>query len=152
MTLYAASSAQPSTLAHKMRLTLSLAFVACVLANGVLLFGTRQVLDLFGHSYAEQATWSLRILSLESFPFIIKNHYIAISRIQGRVAHAAQLTIITGLLELGGAGLGAFLGGLTGLSAGWFCAMCVEAVFMSRTVFKAVRFTGTSGIESQKGT
>ena len=42
----------------------------------VLLVGTRQVLDLFGHSYAEQAAWSLRILSLESFPFIIKNHFV----------------------------------------------------------------------------
>ncbi len=139
MTLYAATSAQPGTLAHKMRLTLSLALAACVLANVVLLFATTQVLDLFGHSYAEQAAWSLRILSLESFPFIIKNHYIAVSRIQGRVAHAARTTIITGLLELAGATLGAFLGGFTGLSAGWFCAMCAESIFMSRTVFKAAR-------------
>ena len=145
MTLYAATSAQPGTLAHKMRLTLSLALAACVLANVVLLFATTRVLDLFGRSYAEQAAWSLRILSLESFPFIIKNHYIAVSRIQGRVAHAARTTIITGLLELGGATLGAFLGGFTGLSAGWFCAMCVEAAFMSRTVFKAARTVGTGG-------
>ena len=151
MTLYAASSAQPSTLAHKMRLTLSLAFAASVVANGVLLFGTRQTLGLFGPSYAEHATWSLRILSLESFPFIIKNHYIAISRIQGRVAHAAQFTILTGLLELGGATLGAFLGGLTGLSVGWFGAMCIEAVFMSRAVFKAARHTGTSAMPESTG-
>ena len=152
-TLYAVSSAQPSTLAHKMRLTLSLAFVVSVLASAVLLLGTRQVLDLFGHSYAEQAAWSLRILSLESFPFIIKNHYIAVSRIQGRVTHAAQLTIITGMLELGGSTLGALLGGVTGLSFGWFCAMCIEALFMSRTVFKAAQLTappstpGTSHFE-----
>jgi O-antigen/teichoic acid export membrane protein len=139
VTLYAVSSAQPSVLARKIRLTLSLAFLACVLANCVLLFDTRQVLDLFGHSYAEQATWSLRILSLESFPFIIKNHYIAVCRIQGRVAYAALLTIATGLLELGGAALGAHLGGLTGLSLGWFAAICVEAVFMSRAVYKAAR-------------
>jgi O-antigen/teichoic acid export membrane protein len=140
MTLFAASSAEPGTLAHKIRLTLSLALAACVAANVVLLFGTRQVLDLFGHSYAEQAAWSLRILSLESFPFLIKNHYIAVSRIRGRMAHAAQLTIITGLLELGGSALGAGVGGLTGLSAGWTGAMCVEAIFMAPAVFKAARF------------
>jgi len=145
LTLYAAASAQPGTLARKMRLTLSLAFAACVLANVVLLLGARQILDFFGHSYAEQATWSLRILSLESFPFIIKNHYIAVNRIQGKVAHAAQLTITTGVLELGGATCGALLGGLTGLSVGWFCAMCVEAVFMSPAVFKAARLTDASG-------
>jgi O-antigen/teichoic acid export membrane protein len=139
LTLYAAASAEPDKLTSKLRLTLSLAFAACVLSNVVLLVGTRQVLDFFGHSYAVQATTSLRILSLESFPFIIKSHYIAVSRIQGRVAHAAQLTIATGLLEIGGATIGALIGGLTGLSAGWFCAMCIEAVCMSRTVFKAAR-------------
>ena len=146
MTLYAAASAQPGRLAHKIRLTLSLAFAASVLANVVLLLGTSQVLDLFGHRYAEQAAWSLRILSLESFPFIIKNHYIAVSRISGRVAHAAQIMIITSLLELGGATLGALLGGLTGLSLGWFCAMCIEALCMSRTVFKAAQFTGSAAM------
>ena len=144
ITLYAAASAQPGTLARKMRLTLSLSFAASVLANVVLLVGTRQVLDFFGHSYAEQAAWSLRILSLESFPFIIKSHYIAVNRIQGRVSHAVHLTITTGALELGGSALGALVGGLTGLSAGWFSAMCIEAVFMSRTVFKAARLTGAS--------
>jgi O-antigen/teichoic acid export membrane protein len=142
MTLYAASSAEPGTLAHKMRLTMGLALAACVTANLLLLFGTRPVLDFFGHSYAEQATWSLRILSLESFPFIIKSHYIAISRIQSRMAHAAQLTIITGLLELGGSALGARLAGLTGLSAGWFCAMCAEAIFMFPAVFRAAQLVG----------
>jgi O-antigen/teichoic acid export membrane protein len=144
ITLYAASSAQPAALARKMRLTLSLAFVACVLANAVLLLGTRQVLGLFGHSYAEQAAWSLRILAVESFPFIIKNHYIAVCRIHGRVAHAAQITIVTGILELTGAALGARLGGLTGLSLGWFAAMCTEAIFMSRTVYKTARFVKIS--------
>ncbi len=138
-TLYAVSSAQPALLARKIRLTLSLALVITVLANCMLLLGTRQILGLFGHSYAEQAAWSLRILALESFPFIIKSHYIAVSRIQRRVAHATLVTIATGGLELGGAALGAHLGGLTGLSLGWCAAVCVEAVFMSRIVYKAAR-------------
>ena len=143
-TLYAVSSAQPTMTARRIRLTLSLAFAASLLANCVLLLGTRQVLGLFGHSYAEQAAWSLRILALESFPFIIKSHYIAVSRIQRRVAHATLLTIATGSLELGGAALGAYLGGLSGLSLGWSAAMCVEAVFMSRVVYRAARFMDAS--------
>ena len=144
LTLYAVSSAQPSALARKIRLTLGLAFIACLLANGVLLLGTRQVLGLFGHSYSEQAAWSLRILSLESFPFIIKNHYVALSRIRGQVARTTLLTIATGLLELAGSAVGARLGGLNGLSLGWFAAMCVEAVFMSRAVYKAAQFVKIS--------
>jgi len=38
---------------------------------------------------------------------------------------------------LGGAVLGAYLDGLTGLSLGWFVAVCIEAVFMFRTVYRA---------------
>src|SRR3989442_4908706 len=144
MTLYAVSSAQPSALASKIRLTLGLALAVCVLANCVLLFGTEQVLGLFGQSYAEQAAWSLRILALESFPFIIKNHYIALWRIRGQVAQTTLLTIAIGFLELGGAALGARIGGLTGLSLGWLTVMCIEAMFMSRTVFKAAQFVKTS--------
>ena len=138
-TLYAVSSAQPSVLAHKMRLTLGLALVACVLANCVLLFGARQVLELFGHSYSEQAAWSLRILSLESFPFIIKNHYIALSRIRGQIARTIVITIATCFLELGGATVGVRLGGLNGLSLGWSSAMCIEALCMSRPIYRAIR-------------
>ena len=96
-------------------------------------------MGLFGHSYAEQAAWSLRILALESFPFIIKSHYIAVSRIHRRVAHATLLTIASGTLELGGAALGARLGGLSGLSLGWLAAVSIEAVIMFRTVYKAAQ-------------
>ncbi len=144
MTLFAVSSAQPALLVRKIRLTLGLALLVCLVANCVLLFETKQVLDLFGHSYAEQATWSLRILALESFPFIIKSHYIAISRIHGRITHAALLFVVTGLLELGGVTLGAHFSGLTGLSMGWSVAMCIEAVFMSPAVYKATQLIKTS--------
>ena len=138
-TLYAVSAAQPAVLARKMRLTLGLALVATALANCVLLFGTKQVLSLFGHNYAEHAEWSLRILALESFPFIIKSHFVAVSRIQGWVVYATLVTIATGSLELGSAAIGARLNGLSGLSLGWLAAVCIEAVFMSRTVYRAVR-------------
>src|SRR5207245_8202952 len=85
------------------------------------------------------AAWSMRILALESFPCVIKNHYVAVSRVQGRVAHATLLTIVSGSLELGGATLGAYLGGLSGLSLGWLAAVCVEAMYMSRRVYIAAR-------------
>jgi len=144
LVLYASSSAQPTVLARKLRLTLSLALVATVSANCVYLFGTYQILRLFGHTYAEQAVWSLRILGLESFPFIIKTHYVAICRIQGRIAHGSLSTIAGGILELSASALGAHLGGLSGLSLGWFIAICIEAMFMSCTVYRAVRSKDTS--------
>ena len=137
--LYATVSGQPTVLAHKTRLTLGLASVTSVLAACVLLLATKQVLGLFGHAYAEQAASSLRILSFASFPMIIKHHYAAICRIQSRMGRATPPMIIGGLLELGLAALGARLGGLPGLSLGWVAAVCAEALFMSRTVYRVIR-------------
>jgi len=140
--LYALCSARPDTLALKARLTLTLATVTSILASGVLLFGSKQVLGLFGHTYAEQAAWCLRFLSLAVFPLIVKSHYIAICRIHDRLVHAMLPIAFGTLLEVGAAALGAFLGGLSGLSLGWLAALCVEAMFMSPTVYKAVRSLG----------
>jgi hypothetical protein len=81
MALYTVSSAQPHVLARKARLAMSIAVITCVLANTVLLFGSRQLLELFGPGYAEHGVWSLRFLALGAFPFLIKDLYIAICRI-----------------------------------------------------------------------
>lgn len=136
--LYATISGNPTALAQKTRLTLSLAFVASMVAAVVALLAARQVLGLFGQAYAEQAASSLRILPLGSFPIIIKHHYVAICRMQGRMACATLSMIVGGLFELGVAALGARFGGLPGLSLGWVAAAYIEAAFMSRTVYKAI--------------
>jgi O-antigen/teichoic acid export membrane protein len=135
--LYAMNAAEPSRLAQQIRLTLSLSFATCILANCLLFFGARQILSLFGPAYAEQAAWSLRILGLGAFPVIIKDHYVAICRIHNRMAYAIKPIAIGALLELGGAALGARLGNLVGLSLGWVLAMTIEAVYLSPTVYRA---------------
>jgi hypothetical protein len=136
--LHATNSAQQSTLSHKARMTIGLSFVTSLLVDCVLIFDTGQVLDLFGRSYADQASWSLRILVLAAFPLIIKNHYISICRIQDRIVRAMVGMAPGGLLELAGAIIGARLGGLTGLSAGWIIAIYIEALFMCPAVYKVI--------------
>ena len=135
--LYAINAGQSAELTRKIRVTLGLALVTSVLGNCLLQFGAPQILDLFGHNYAEQAAWCLRILALGVFPMIIKHHYIAVSRIHSKIARVALPVAIGSLLELGIAALGAHLGGLVGLSLGWDAAVCVEAVFMFPAVYRA---------------
>ena len=142
--LYAANSAQPVTLAHKTRMTLVLSLVTCVLANCLLQFGSKQILGFFSQAYAEQASWSLRILSLGAFPLIIKNHYVALCRIRDRMGQATLPLAVSALLELGLAALGARLGGLSGLSLGWLTAVSIESVFMFHPLYKVVRAKDTS--------
>jgi O-antigen/teichoic acid export membrane protein len=138
MVLHAINSAQQSALRYKARVTLGLSFAVSIAVNGVLLIGAPLVLNLFGHTYAQQAAWALRILALGAFPLVIKNHYISICRIHDRITQAMIGMAPGGLLELGLAALGAHLSGLAGLSAGWVGAMCIESLFMAPTVYRAV--------------
>ncbi len=148
--LQAWSSAQVSTLAYKARATIRIAFVVIVLANCVLQFAAEPILSLFGSLYAAQASWSLHILLLASFPIIIRNHYIAICRVHNKVGYALLTMIPVVLLELGAAALGAHLAGLVGLSIGWVAAMYVESMLMFRTVYKAVWSAEVSRTEVEK--
>ncbi len=142
--LYAESAAQPAKLAHKLRLTMSVAFVICVLANLVLQLSAKQVLGVFGHDYAEQAVLPLRILSLTVFPSIIKNHFITIRRIQQHLVQTMLPLLACGILELSFVVIGVHLGGLPGLSLGYVIALVIEAICMSGTVYKAARFNQPS--------
>jgi len=136
--LFATKGPERIALAQKTRLTLALSFAITLFAVIVIIFGAQQLLGLFGSSYARHATWSLRLLGLAAFPLILKNHYIVLCRIQNQMA-GAIFRMLAGLsLELGGAALGAYLGGLTGLSLGWVIALCIEATLMSHRVYKAV--------------
>jgi O-antigen/teichoic acid export membrane protein len=134
--LYALGAAEPAELPQKARLTLKLSLGFGALACLGLWIGADWVLSLFKADYVEQAGWCLRILGLGIFPLIVKNHYVAIRRVGGRVTSIAPWMAVGGLLELILAGIGASLGGLAGLSIGWLVAMCIEAVLMLPTVYR----------------
>ena len=137
--LHAMNSAQPSALPQKVRGTLGIAVATCTLANLVLLFGTKQVLGLFGQTYADQAAWALRILALCSFPLIIRYHFMSICRIQDRISHAIFRMVPGGLLELLAAALGAHFAGLAGMTLGWLSVLVCEALSMSPTIYRTLR-------------
>lgn len=136
--LHAMNSAQQSTLPRKARVTISLGFLACIVANCLLQFAASRVLGIFGKVYAEQAALTLRILLLAAFPLIIKYHYISICRIRDRIVQAMWAMLPGGLFELGAAIVGAHFGNLVGLCLGWVIAIYIESLFMFLTVFKVV--------------
>jgi hypothetical protein len=74
---------------------------------------------------------------LAVFPLIIKDHFVSLCRIDGRLARATMIAAAGGVLELIGASAGALLGGLGGLCLGWTAVMCIEAVLMASTVYQA---------------
>jgi len=134
--LYAVVVADRTTVIQKTRLTLKLSVLVGLGASGVLMIGAGPVLNFFGASYAQEATWSLRFLGLGVFPLIIRTHYVAINRIYNRIERAAKIMALCAAFELTLATIGAKFGELTGLSLGWLTATCIEAFLMAGTVFR----------------
>jgi O-antigen/teichoic acid export membrane protein len=133
--LFATTSAEPEELVHRSRLTIGIALLACCAANVVLFFGARPLLLVFGHHYANDATWSLRLLGLAAFPLIIKSHYTALCRIEQRILPALLPLTLSCALEIIAAAIGAEMHGLIGLSLGWLLMLLAEAIFMFRPVY-----------------
>jgi O-antigen/teichoic acid export membrane protein len=151
--LHAMSSAQQSSLHSRARVTLGFAFFASFIVVCVVQLATKQLLGLLGSSYAQQASWCLRILVLATFPYIIKSHYISFCRIHDRVARAMLSMLACAVLELGGAVLGTYLGGLLGLSLGLVLAGTLEAFCMFPTIYKTIRpVKGTLEVVAQENT
>jgi O-antigen/teichoic acid export membrane protein len=133
--LFAAGSADPSAFAQKARLTLSLSAALGTLTSIVVWLGAEFILGIFGAEYAEQGAWPLRVMALGVFPLIIKDHFVAISRVNRTIARTAIVAALGSVLELGAAAIGAWTGALTGLAVGFVLALCLEAVWMVRAVY-----------------
>jgi O-antigen/teichoic acid export membrane protein len=139
MAVFAVGARDPEALAPKLRFTLGLAFGLGLLATVVLVVGARPLLSLFGPAYADQAASCLRILACGVFPLILKDHFVAVCRVEGRLGRAALVAAGGAGLELGAAAAGALAGGLPGLSLGWVAALCLEGVVL---VFPVGRSAG----------
>jgi hypothetical protein len=67
---------------------------------------------------------------------VIKDHYVAIRRAQGRLSHAARIMVAGTCAEAAGAALGGIYWGMTGLCAGWAVGAWCEAVFLLPAVLR----------------
>ncbi len=134
--LYAAGAAAPAALAIKMRFTMRSALVAGLLAAAAVALVAHPVLHLFGKAYAGTALGSLRILVLAVVPITVKDHYVTIARLHGRIARATVLIGTGGVLEVILATVGGHTLGLTGLSLGWVAAGYIEAIVLAPAVIR----------------
>ena len=135
--LFATGTLDPTTLAARIRLTLKLSIAAsgCGVLGAIL--GGGQLLGFFGSSYAGQGSL-LVILALASVPLTAKSHFLAITRIEQRVAKRLPLVWFGACSEIGAGAGGAVIGGANGAAVGWLIALCAEAAVMSPVVWKAL--------------
>ncbi len=134
--LYAVGAGDFVALANKTRFTLKMSLLTWGLPYAIIFFFAPFIMGLFGSSYAEQADWALRLIGLSILPQIVKNHYVPILRIYGRIGEAIRICMLGAMIELVFCAIGAVFAGLTGLSLGLVLAFIVEAAIMGPTVYR----------------
>jgi O-antigen/teichoic acid export membrane protein len=137
--LYAVGSGESERLADRFRLTVYVSLGFGVFSNLVLLVLGTPLLEIFGASYASEASSTLHVLALDIFPSTILTHYVALRRIERRLATALPVIWGGALLQVGGGVIGALLGGLVGVAIGWVAGATIEAMIMGPEVFRALK-------------
>lgn len=88
----------------------------------------RPGLWVFGQEYADASYLLLCLLVPAGTWMVVKDHLVAWWRAQRAFRLATRLAAASVLLEVGGAGLGAAVGGARGLALGWLGGMLLSAV------------------------
>lgn len=139
LALFAEKAGDSELLHRHVRRTLPLGLALC----GAIVLGVELVaplaLRIFGPAYAENGTTALRLLILVGPSYVIKDHYVAIRRAQGRLTNAARVMALGTSAEAAGAVVGGVLWGMIGLCAGWAVAATCEALVLSPAVMKVAR-------------
>ena len=139
LSLFAEISGDQSLLHRHVRRTLPLGMALCVGIVVVAWVAAPFALRLFGPAYAVNGTTALRLLVLVGPAYVIKDHYVAIRRAQGRLGHAAKVMATGTSAEAVGAALGGIYWGMTGICIGWLVAVSCEAVVLLPAVIRVYR-------------
>ena len=122
-----------------MKLTLPISLAISLVAYLLLFPLAGVVLNVFGASFAQEGVNILRVLTLAGLPFVVKDHYVALRRVQGRTTDAVRTLLLFLVLELAAAVLGAHWGGTLGLCVGWCVVLFAEAILLSVSLSRAWR-------------
>jgi O-antigen/teichoic acid export membrane protein len=149
LSLFAEISRDESLLHRHVRRTLPLGLALCGAIVVVAELAASPALRIFGPAYAMDGTTALRLLVLVGPAYVIKDHYVAIRRAQGRLGQAARVMAVGTSAEAAGAALGGICWGTTGLCAGWAVAASCEAVVLLPVVIRV--FTREPQITTDPG-
>lgn len=145
LSLFAAAEGRAHEVVDRMRLTVPFGLAVSLLANAVLFPLAPWVLGVFGSQYSSQGTGVLRLLVLAGLPFVIKDHFVALRRVQNRTLSATAVLGGFAVAEIAAAALGARLGGTEGLVTAWLAVLAVEAVVLAVPLVSAVRVSRRGG-------
>lgn len=137
--LFAATADDEFKLYDRIRMSVPLGLI---LASGcaalAIIFGG-EIMLVFGAAYARNGIGYLRILVLAGPLLVIKDHYVAIRRVQRRLSEAARVILAATILEAAAALVGGLLFSVTGICVGWLLALALEACWTGPAVVRAMQ-------------
>lgn len=136
--LFAVAEGSTHSVLRQMRVTLPATVAICLAAVVVALFGAPWILAIFGSAYSEEAATLLKLVILGSVAFAVKDHFVALRRVQERTGSATIFFIFFTIIELSAAAYGAHQGGLVQMVIFWLVAIGVQAVVMSLILYHEV--------------
>ncbi len=139
LSLFAERSGEQGLLHRHVRRTLPLGLALSAGILAVVAVAAPYVMRIFGPAYAMNGTTALRLLLLVGPGYVIKDHYVAIRRAQGRLGHAAKIMAVATCAEAAGAALGGIYWGMTGLCIGWAAAATCEGLVLLPAVIQVYR-------------
>ncbi|MET0967179.1 MAG: hypothetical protein ABWZ02_12310 [Nakamurella sp.] len=148
--LFASAGGSEVDVLTRMRLTIPFSLGISLAAYLVLYPLAGVALSVFGQSYADEGVEILRILALAGMAFVIKDHYVALRRVQNRTTNAVAVMGGFLLVELVAAVIGASLNGTVGLCAAWVAVVYVEAAVLAVPLWRAHRVGRRQGRSVQQ--
>ncbi|MGH1573720.1 hypothetical protein ACRAWG_27590 [Methylobacterium sp. P31] len=137
--LYAVSSSAEGALAQRLGFTLATSLAFSLLASVLSYASAPLILGIFNPSYAETASSCLIVLSTSVAAASVKCHFVAVCRIREALISGGLLLIIAAAVEIFGAAVGAWRGGITGLAVGFSVASFVEIVMYLPALVSCMR-------------
>lgn len=137
--IFAAARGDEHGVLSRLPMTVGASMAVSVAAYAVLYPLAGFVLALFGPEYVEGGTPLLRLLALAGPAFVIKDHYVALRRVQDRTTNALRLLAGFLVVELVASAMGALLGGAEGLCAAWVSVLFGEALVLAVPLWRAWR-------------
>lgn len=137
MVLYRVGSVDPDRMKEQMAVSLLLsAAFSCTTAAALFLLSP-SLLAFFNPVYPELAGPSLSLLGFGLISIGIRQHYLVLMRVQGRMRTSSARFTVWGMLEIGCACAGASFMGVQGFVLGWLLSISLQSATMLGPLFAA---------------
>jgi O-antigen/teichoic acid export membrane protein len=129
----------PDLLRAKLKVALLVSLGVGVPLSLVVIAERDRIMSVFGAGYVALGGAALGILATTYVPTVVRQLYIAVSRVTGRLRRATAVALAAGAVEIGASVLGAVAGGVTGLAVALAIVCLAEGAVMAPAVVKALR-------------